>query len=190
MVAVSCPSCGAAMVGDARFCASCGTNFGAAEPARPGMRSCPWCNAQIAPTARTCPSCGHDFTTERSEAGGILARFVASIIDGFIVAIPALIVLAAAPDPTTGFILYVGVGFVYQVGFWTIRGATPGRMVFGLRIVMKDGSPITGGAAVMRYLGYIATYFTFGLGLFLAFFNDEKRPLHDFIGGTKVISGR
>jgi uncharacterized RDD family membrane protein YckC/RNA polymerase subunit RPABC4/transcription elongation factor Spt4 len=193
MVAISCPRCGTAATGDTRSCAACGADFEtdrAAIGTRPGMRACPWCETHLAPTARSCPSCGHDFAAELPEAGGILPRFVAVLIDGIIVAIPAFIAFGAAPDFTTGLVLYYGVGVVYSVGFWTIAGATPGKMVFGLRVVMKDGSPITGGAAVMRYVGYIVTNFTLGLGLLIAFFNRDKRPLHDFIGGTKIVNRR
>ena len=55
---------------------------------------------------------------------------------------------------------------------------------------MADGSPITPGAAVLRYIGtYISRLILF-IGYIMVAFDPQKRGLHDRIAGTVVTLNR
>lgn len=102
--------------------------------------------------------------------------------------------------------IWLGVGFVYFVGFWSWRGQTIGKMVIGAKIVKTDGRAIGIGRVILRYLFYLIPtfgpilYFSRHQGLvsylvaLLSFIiiaaNSKKRGIYDFIAGTCVISTR
>jgi uncharacterized RDD family membrane protein YckC len=60
-------------------------------------------------------------------------------------------------------------------------------MMFGLRVVKEDGTPITDGEAVMRYLGYILNSAVFMLGWLWALVDDKNQGFHDKIVHTYVV---
>jgi hypothetical protein len=65
----------------------------------------------------------------------------------------------------------------YHVGFWSLRGWTPGGRLFGLRVVSRDGGPVGPAQAAIRLLA---------LPLCLR----GLRARHDEIAGTQVIALR
>jgi len=66
--------------------------------------------------------------------------------------------------------------------------ATPGKMVFGLRVVRSDGSPLSHGQIVGRFFAEIVSkYFTFGFGYLMAAFDRENRAMHDQMCDTRVV---
>ncbi len=75
----------------------------------------------------------------------------------------------------------------YNVYFVSTRGATPGKMVLGLKIIRSDGSPVSAGRALGRYLGYILSGLILYIGFIIAGFDSEKRALHDHLADTRVI---
>ena len=87
---------------------------------------------------------------------------------------------------SAGAFLGLAVNIVYIVGFWASSGATPGKMVFGLRVVTADGAPIGLREAALRYIGYWVNAFTLGIGYLFIAFRKDKRGLHDLIAGTSV----
>ena len=147
--------------------------------------------------------------------GGFWIRFLARVIDmillgivGAIIRIPLMLVmggiglgLSNAQDPATALaalpalfgaiglsiLINIAVGFLYEVYFLSSRGATPGKMALGLKVIRADGGPLTVGLAVGRYFAYILSGFTFLIGFIIAGFDDEKRSLHDRICDTRVI---
>jgi uncharacterized RDD family membrane protein YckC len=66
-------------------------------------------------------------------------------------------------------------------------GATLGKMVFRARIVNLEGGRIGFGRAMLRWVGSILNEMTLGLGFLMVAFRRDKRGLHDFIAGTKVV---
>jgi uncharacterized RDD family membrane protein YckC len=78
--------------------------------------------------------------------------------------------------------------FVYTVGFWIAVGATPGKIMMGIRLEMVDGRPITMTAAVVRYFAYLLSVVTLLLGFLLIAISREKRGLHDFVAGTVAVT--
>jgi uncharacterized RDD family membrane protein YckC len=80
------------------------------------------------------------------------------------------------------FVIYL----LYFGSFVQWGGQTPGKMLFGLKVVTADGSPVTMGRAVLRVGGYFLSSF-FLLGFLLIAFHREKRGLHDLLSGTWVV---
>jgi uncharacterized RDD family membrane protein YckC len=75
----------------------------------------------------------------------------------------------------------------YSVVFWTWRGQTPGKMVMNIKILRGDGSNITIGYALLRYLGYIACFLMLGTGFLWIAFDSRKQGIHDKIADTVVV---
>ena len=78
------------------------------------------------------------------EAGPLLSRFLARLIDGFIVGIVGSIVLFAlnlqSSIAITGFFTG-GLMFVYFVAFEVTQGWTPGKKILGLSVQGPAGAP-------------------------------------------------
>lgn len=146
--------------------------------------------------------------------GGFWIRFVARLIDGLITGVAAGIVqgpmflmmggmgaMMADPDfartpafPAAMFgtftmiwMIGLAVAAAYEIYFVASRGATPGKMALGLKVVRADGQPITLGLAAGRWAAGIVSSLTFCIGYIIAGFDQQKRSLHDHICGTRVI---
>jgi uncharacterized RDD family membrane protein YckC len=150
--------------------------------------------------------------------GGFWIRFVARFIDGIILgAISAIIripfavifglgsfaglrtgnpedVIAALPGIMgffgLSFFISIALGLAYEVYFLSTRGATPGKMVFGLKVIRADGGPITPALAAGRYFAVWLSYLTLMIGFIIAGFDLQKRALEDHICETRVIYSR
>ena len=130
---------------------------------------------------------------------GFWIRFVALVIDGLIVGIPGGIIVGilagVAGKDATGVIivlygLFILAEVAYFVYFWSRPdGQTLGMKMFKLRGVKTDGSPLTVGGAIVRYVGYIVDSIIFGLpiGYIWAAFDKDKQAWHDKMAGTYVI---
>lgn len=75
---------------------------------------------------------------------------------------------------------------VYFIGLVAWRGQTLGKMTLRLKITRLDGSPVDLGSAVMRYLGYILSFFTLLGGFLWILIDNRKQGLHDKIADTYV----
>jgi uncharacterized RDD family membrane protein YckC len=78
------------------------------------------------------------------------------------------------------------VGFVYKVIFTSQGGQTPGKMAAGIKVVAMDGGPVGVGRAVGRTAAEWVSAMVLLIGYFIAGFSD-KRALHDYIAGTRVV---
>ena len=148
-----------------------------------GTWPCPSCGQQSPAGAGFCSSCGRDLTGV--EYAGFWIRLGAYLIDAiilFIISIVLAVILGDIGGPV-GF----AVGIAYFVGFWTARGATPGKMAVGIEISTVDGESIGFGRALLRYIGYIASALILLIGFLMIAFTRNKRGLHDYIAGTVVI---
>ena len=152
-------------------------------------RTCPYCSTLNSATASYCSDCGKDLSG--LEHAGFWIRFAAIFIDGLILIIPNIIISAiASGDLGTGLALQLLLNLGYVLGFWMSNGATPGKMIFGLKIVRRDGEEIGPSTAVARYVGYILSWITFGIGFLMIAFSREKRGLHDLVADTIVVRTR
>ncbi|MBI2685159.1 MAG: RDD family protein [Acidobacteria bacterium] len=139
---------------------------------------------------------------------GFWIRLVARMIDntitsiaGYIFQIPMLIVVArmdkqTGPDLSllagTGalaVLLSVGAAAYYEAWFLVKKGATPGKMILGLKVVRARGGPMTWGLGLGRYFAHMLSAFTLYIGYMMAGWDEEKRALHDRICDTRVMSG-
>ena len=75
--------------------------------------------------------------------------------------------------------------FYYWVSLM-ITGRSIGKGLIGLRVVATDGSPISPGHAAIRTLVYPFS-FILALGLIPIITGRQRRALHDFAGGDKVL---
>ncbi len=72
--------------------------------------------------------------------------------------------------------------------FWHRYGATPGKMILGLKIVdAATGDKMTVGQEVGRYFAYIPAILFLGLGLIWVGFDKRKQGWHDKLAGTIVV---
>lgn len=90
----------------------------------------------------------------------------------------------------TGMVIGIVINAIYHT-FFMIRtnGQTPGKQLLGIRVVKKDGTPITIGDALLRnVIGYWVSAIVFYLGYFWANFDSENQAWHDKIAGTVVVN--
>jgi len=198
------------------FCSECGRQTSADELVRFGERL-------------VCPNCKNSYAQKMREGvaqggfvqyAGFWLRFVAMLIDGIILAIPAgilqAVILASAgmslsdpaanPDATPGEVLramgplFAALGFsaligmflacLYEAGFIAKFGATPGKMAIGVKVLRPDGSGVGFGRAAGRYFAKMLSAIILYIGYIMAAFDSEKRALHDMICDTRVIKNR
>jgi uncharacterized RDD family membrane protein YckC len=184
-----CIRCGSPIDGLAQYCGDC------AASADMGIGS----GAAVA-TATTCPRCGRALTHEgaacpfcsagvEAQYAGFWMRFAAYIVDGIILGVAGFLVRLTVSAVGAAFLIQMAIGAGYTIGFWSVEGATPGKMVMGMRVVKANGEPLDLGTAFVRYLGYFVSAITLGIGFLLIAFTSEKRGLHDYIAGTMVVHG-
>ena len=128
---------------------------------------------------------------------GLSARFFAFLID-WLIRIAALYAVAL----TVGFAGMTGIAaalitifafaleWFYPVAFELSRsGSTPGKRVFGLRVVMDNGLPVTPGASLTRNLLRVADFlpFFFGFAIVSMLLREDCKRLGDIAAGTLVI---
>jgi len=75
----------------------------------------------------------------------------------------------------------------YFCFFWTHSGATPGKMIFGLKVIDERGGPVRLGQAVKRWFCQILSGAIVGYGFMKAGWSPEKRSMTDGIARTRVI---
>jgi uncharacterized RDD family membrane protein YckC len=66
-------------------------------------------------------------------------------------------------------------------------GATPGKMLVGIKIVTTDGQRISYLRSFARFWAEIVSALTFYIGYIIAGFDEEKRALHDHMCNTRVV---
>jgi uncharacterized RDD family membrane protein YckC len=80
---------------------------------------------------------------------------------------------------------------VAVIVFWLARQATPGKMVFGARIVdAESGAAPTTGQSIGRYFAYYVSMLPLFLGFLWVAFDARKQGWHDKLAGTVVVRPR
>jgi uncharacterized RDD family membrane protein YckC len=145
---------------------------------------------------------------------GFWRRFVAYMIDGFIISVVFVILAIVAglayfagavsggsqvwlaeltnPERMVSFTVWIWlvsilINIVYFTYFHGSTGRTPGKMLLGLQVVSADGKPISFGIAFLRSVGYLLSSLVFFLGYIWIAFDKKKQGWHDKIAGTVVI---
>jgi uncharacterized RDD family membrane protein YckC len=136
------------------------------------------------------------------EYGGFWIRFVAKFVDGiilgavygvFVIAFMTLTVVLAKDRTLLNlttialWLIEMTIAIGYSIYFVGKYGATPGKMVTGLKIIMADGEPLNYGRATGRFFAEMVSAFACYIGYIMAGFDEEKRSLHDRICNTRVV---
>ena len=66
--------------------------------------------------------------------------------------------------------------------------ATLGKYLMRIRVRAADGSDLPAGKAFIRSVSYFVSAAPLNLGYLVALVTREKRALHDYLGGSRVIS--
>ena len=143
--------------------------------------------------------------------GGFWIRFVAYIIDTFIVSIASVVIVGIfiavillvdeSIDDSKDSPVIIGSVIVMVLALLVInwlyealmtsspRGATLGKQALGLRIVRADGARLSFGRATARHFlkVMITPLVPFAIGYLMAGFTARKRALHDVLADTLVI---
>ena len=137
------------------------------------------------------PSMVDSFLATGSESASIFSRWIALLIDGLITtAISASTIYTLNIEMGVTFqVSSIIVAFLYSGFFTSQRGATPGKMVMKIKIVNQvDGlTPSFIVAGLRDGIGHTISGLILFLGYIMAFFNDDKISLHDYIFKTKVV---
>ena len=72
--------------------------------------------------------------------------------------------------------------------FWTHSGQTLGMQAWRIRVVSKQGQPVTVAQSVVRFGTAMVSWLLLGIGYWMMLFNSEKETLHDRISNTKLVS--
>ncbi len=139
--------------------------------------------------------------TGEMEYAGFWIRAGAKIIDSLILGAASLLLLlpmgllmgAESPAAVIGMQLafqgvWLLVAGAYTVFFLGKYGATPGKMLVKIKVVMADGAPLSYGRSAGRFFGDILSGMICYIGyLMVAFDKEERRALHDRICNTRVV---
>ena len=134
------------------------------------------------------------------EYAGFWIRFAACIVDNLIIMIisapywfynyqqMAAMPVDQMPLYSAGdAILHLVIGAAV-VWFWVKKGATPGKMLFGLQVRdAKTGQFISVPRALLRYFSYLISSVILCLGLIWVGFDKKKQGWHDKIAKTVVV---
>ena len=138
------------------------------------------------------------------EVIGFGRRFVAYFIDGIILWIAQFIITFCSSTAVftvsseggedavnTLNLLFSCISILISAGyfviFWATTGQTLGKMAMGIKIVNIDGTPISWGKALLRYLGYIVSSLVLLIGFIWIAFDARRQGWHDKIAGTYVV---
>jgi len=126
---------------------------------------------------------------------GLTARFYAFLLDWAIRL--AILYAAAIPVALMGgigvaflFILFFALEWFYPVVFELMpSGATPGKRVFKLKVVMDNGLPVTPAAALSRNLLRAADFlpFAYGFAIVSMLVRHDCKRLGDLAAATMVV---
>ncbi len=126
---------------------------------------------------------------------GLSARFYALLLDWLIrlmIAYAAAIAMVFIGDFGMAFwlVLYFLLEWFYPVAFELSRsGATPGKSVVGIKVVMDNGLPVTPAASFTRNLLRVADFlpFLFGAAIVSMLLRRDGKRLGDLAAATLVV---
>lgn len=187
-------------------CMQCGKDFPEDQtiPLAYG-RACALCKPTVLQRIRE----GDVSVKSNQRYAGFWIRVVARMIDGMITSvagyifqIPMVAVMATMGNNPANLnwwlfggsaafavIMSLAAAGYYEAWFLVKKGATPGKMILGLKVVRARGGEFRWGLAWGRYFAYMLSSLTMYIGLLMAAWDDEKRTLHDRICDTRVVFG-
>lgn len=139
---------------------------------------------------------------------GFWRRFVAAIIDTFVLSIALVIIKSLSVGNQNGVsiemfddltplanggswrdnLLYFLLNLIYSASLESSKyQATIGKMAMGIRVVNTEGNRLTSKKAIVHYLSKIISAVILMIGYIMAAFDSKKQALHDKISNTYVI---
>lgn len=125
---------------------------------------------------------------------GFWIRLIAHVIDFVLVngvelaleyGISKPLDLSAFNQQVVGVIISIGLSYWYYCRYQVKKGTTLGKKIFDIYVIdEKTGAGLTHRQAIIRLVGYLASYAIFGCGFLMAAYHPQKRALHDLIAGT------
>jgi len=110
----------------------------------------------------------------------------------------AVVYLAVSREPGSLETLVLLVGLLaaltvlLHATYWTMFvggcGQTPGKMLLGLQVVGRDGTTVGYGRAAWRWVALGLAALPFGLGFLGVVATRQRRGLHDWLAGTRVVT--
>jgi len=172
------------------FCKYCGKEVNI------GSKYCKHCGSLLINT--TSISLGTETKTEKCKPflktlkySFFMCRFSAFVIDLSLILILLFIVVIIFPNQGDSFdnAITLIILFGYHILFLSLYSATPGKMLFGLKVVDDNTRQnIIFIKAVIRTFSYIISTFLIGLGfLKILFDRSRNKALHDDIAKTIVV---
>ena len=126
-----------------------------------------------------------------------LARIAAMIYESLLVAavlfVASFIIIPVVGEMTAAwqrhvFQLYItGVLFAYFSAFWLRSGQTLAMKTWRIRLISRDGGPITAKQALVRFFVALFGLLLGGVGLWWAWVDRDRQFLHDRIAGTRLV---
>ena len=132
------------------------------------------------------------------------ARFVANLVDQFVVVLPWLggvflqVIINANAGGGDGDMFLMGLGVlasigvgIYQLYLVAQNGQSIGKRMMKIRLVRTDGSPVSLARVIFvrnlvpGVINSFCGFFSLVDALFI--FNDDRRCLHDAMADTKVV---
>ena len=132
-----------------------------------------------------------------SDLAGSRSRISAALVDGgLLVAVDVTVIYltlqltmvnlgSLSLTPLVMFLSLLNGG--YLVVFTAAGGQTVGKMAAGIRVVGVEHVRVPVGSAVLRTAAYVLSALPAGLGFLPGFFGRERRALHDYLAGTRVV---
>lgn len=206
-----CSNCGSDLPEGSKFCGNCGTAqvVPTAQPtpsqqAYPASASSPQAWRADARTAGTTQTQFSGYLPSHLDApdlyAGFWRRVVSYFIDGLIVFVPlviliALIVVAAGggaggQSGSTALvwpIALLGAWLYFALFERSHLQATPGKLALGLRVTDGQGDRIGFGRATGRYFGKLLSGAILDIGYMMAGWTARKQGLHDMMAGCLVV---
>lgn len=124
----------------------------------------------------------------RYELAGIGTRLIALMIDSIIIgAVISALGIHGSEWALGNLIVHLG----YHWFFLTqMNGQTPGKLLFGIRVIKTNGKPLNATDVVLRYFGYLINSAVLNIGWLWAAFDSKNQGWHDKIAGTFVVKAQ
>ncbi|HZP27078.1 MAG TPA: RDD family protein [Dehalococcoidia bacterium] len=76
---------------------------------------------------------------------------------------------------------------LYYIVLWRWKGQSIGMIATHIKVIRTDAEPVDLLTAVLRFAAYLVSLLPLFAGFIVAFFNEDRRTLHDLIANTVVI---
>ncbi len=219
-----CPKCNGQIPDDSKFCPMCGATLLQAasqpqtsppqytQPQQPGYGAPPPGQPYGAPgygqPGKIPPQFGNGMPY--AVGAGVGIRFVATLVDFIILGVVNFIVSGVFGTQTTSYdasglsydfgvtglpaLLLFAFGVAYYLVMETLWGATVGKMVCGLKVVMQDGGKVQFVPVLLRYVLRIVDSLPFCIpylvGAIIIWTSPYNQRLGDKVAKTLVVKSR